>query len=122
MNERLVVIDIPVVYPGASAALGANYAYFVAPMDLILIYVCAAPSVDDSGLTLAVNDDGSAIVSAFSCADADVPGEWSTTHVGGTNTPVRIVAGSKISFTAANAANGTQIVGQMWCLTSEAWQ
>jgi hypothetical protein len=122
MNERLVVIDIPSVYPGASAALGADYAYLIAPMDLLLIYACAAPSVDDSGATLDIEDDGTAIVDDLSVADADVPGEWKSTHVGGTNAPVRIAAGSKISFTGANTANGTTIVGQMWCLTSEAWQ
>lgn len=122
MNERLVVIDLPVVYPGASAALGADYATFIAPMDLVLVYVCAAPSADDTGATLDIEDDGTAIVDDLSVADADVPGEWQSTHVGGTNAPVRIAAGSKISLTAANTDNGTQIIGQMWCLTSEAWQ
>ena len=122
MNERLVVINFPVVYPGASAALGSDYATFVAPMDLELVYACAAPSADDSGGTLDIEDDGTAIVDDLDVSDADTPGEWKSTHVGGSNTPVRIAAGSKISLTAANLANGVQVVGQMWCLTSEAWQ
>jgi len=121
MNDRLVVIDLPVVFPGASSALGANYAYFYAPCDLTVVYVTAAPSVDDTGLTLAINDDGSAIFTAMACADKDVPGTWKTTHMGGSNDPVTIAAGSKVSFTAANAANATMIVGQIWCLTGEEW-
>jgi hypothetical protein len=119
MNERLVAINLPAVYPGASAALGADYAVFTAPCDLVLVYVTAAPSVNDAGLTLDIEDDGTAIVDDLACATAATPGTWKSTHVGGTNTPVRIAAGSKISLTAANAANGTSIVGQMWCLTGE---
>ena len=121
MSDRVVVIDLPTVYPGAAAALGANYAYFYAPVDLTVVYVSAAPSADDAGLTLAINDDGSAVISAFACADKDVPGTWKSKHMGGTNDAVTIAAGSKVSFTAANAANGTQIVGQMWALTGEVW-
>ena len=121
MNNRLVCISVPNVFPGASAALGANYAYFYAPCDLTIVYVSAAPSVDDSGLTLAINDDGSAVISAFSCADADVPGTWKSIHMGGTNTPVHIAAGSKVSFTAANTENATQIVGYIFALTGEEW-
>lgn len=121
MNDRLVAIDLPAVYPGASSALGANYAYYTAPCDLTVVFVTAAPSTDDTGLTLAINDDGTAVIAAFACADADVPGTWKSIHMGGTNTPVQIAAGSKISFTAANAANGTMILGQMFCLTGEEW-
>lgn len=120
MNERLICIPLPCIYPGASAALGANYAYYYCRHDLTIVYVTAAPNTDDADLTLAINDDGSAVIAAFSCADADVPGEWESTHVGGSNTPVTIAAGSKISFTAANAANATSIVGYMLALVGEA--
>lgn len=119
MLERLVTIPLPALYPGSASALGADYAYFYTPLDLTVIYVSAAPSADDAGLTLAVNDDGSAAIAAFSCADADVPGEWESTQVGGTAAPVKIAAGSKISFSAANAANATTIVGYMLALVGE---
>ena len=119
MNERLVVIPIPSVFPGAAAALGADFATVTVPFDLTLVYVTAAPSVDDAGLTLDIEDDGTAIVDDLAIAVAATPGTWKSTHVGGTNAPVRIAAGSKISFTAANAANATSIIGQMWCLTGE---
>lgn len=119
MNERLICIPLPSVFPGASAALGDGYGYYYCRHDLTVVYVSAAPSVDDPGLTLDINDDGTAIIAALSCADADIPGEWESTHVGGTETPVTIAAGSKISFDANAAANATQIVGYILALVGE---
>ena len=119
MNERLVCIPLPGVYPGSGAALGDNYAYFYSRYDMTIVYVSAAPGADDPGLTLDINDDASGVITAISCADADVPGEWESTHVGGAQTPVTIAAGSKISFDANNAANGSQIFGYMLALTGE---
>ena len=117
MNERLVCIDLPVVYPGASAALGADYATFYAPCDLTLVYVSAAPSADDASATLDIEDDGTVVIDDVDVSDADAPGTWKAVGYGGSETPVTIAAGSKISLTAANAANGTQILGQVWALT-----
>ena len=119
MNSRLVCIPLPTLYPGAAAALGANYAYFYAPCDLTVIFVTAAPNTDDAGLTLDINDDGSAAIAAISCADADVPGTWKAKHMGGTNDAVTIAAGSKVSLDANNAANATSIIGSIWALTGE---
>jgi hypothetical protein len=118
MGVKYVPIMSP--YPGASAALGANYIYWTAPTNLTIVGVSAAPSADDTDLTIAVNDDGSATIAAFACADADVPGTWESTHLGGTNDPVYVAADSKISFTAANAANGTQILVVLAILEGEA--
>jgi len=120
MNERLICIPLPCIYPGASAALGANYGYYYCRHDLTIVYVSAAPSTDDADTTLAINDDGSAVIAAFACADADVPGEWESTHVGGSSAPVQIAAGSKISFTASGIGNGVTIVGYMLALVGEA--
>ena len=119
MNERMTYIPLPAVYPGASAALGDNYAYIDCIQGFTIVGVTAAPSADDTGLTLDINDDGSAAISAISCADADVPGTWKSTHVGGTNTPVHVDAGSKLSFDANSAANGTQIMGYLLVITDE---
>jgi len=113
MDERIICIPLPAVYPGASAALGANYAYFTMPCNGTLLYVSAAGAADDTGLALDVNDDGTAIVSAVDCADASAPGTWKSRHYGGSNDPVEIARGSVMSLTAANAANGNTIVGFM---------
>jgi len=119
MNERLVCIPLPAIYPGASAALGDNYAYMYAPCDLTVVYVSAATSADDTGLTLDINDDGTGVITAIDCSDADAPGKWQSTQMGGSETPVKIAAGSKISFDANNAANGNVITGFMFALTGE---
>lgn len=114
MIESRVVIPIPYVYPGAAAALGDNFAYYTAPCSMTIIAVTAAPNVDDSGATLDINDDGTGVITAIDCSDANVPGTWKSTAItGGTETPVTIAAGSKISFDANSAANGTGIIGFM---------
>jgi len=118
MNERMVVLDF--IDGEVGVTLGANFLYFYAPFDLTIVYITAAPSVDDPDLTLDVNDDGSGVITAVSCADQDVPGTWKSTHIsGGTNAPVTIAAGSKVSFDANSAAANTRLFIQIWALIGE---
>ena len=117
MQERLICINLPSVYPGSGSALGADYATFIAPCDMILVYVSAAPSADDAGATLDIEDDGTAIVDDLAEAVKATPGTWKAKGYGGNETPQRIAAGSKISLTAGSIENGVQIVGHMWVLT-----
>lgn len=118
MNERLVSIPIPSVYPGAAAALGDNFTYINVPFDCTIVYVCAGASADDANLTLDINDDGTGVITGIDCADKEDPGEWKSTHVGGAETPVRVAAGSELSFDANNAANATVINGYLLVLAS----
>jgi hypothetical protein len=113
MNERLITIPLPAVYPGAAAALGDAYAAITLPFDVTILEVSAAPSADDTGLTLDINDDGSGVITALACATKATPGTWKSIPMGGTNTPVTVAAGSVITFDANSAANGTQIIGFM---------
>lgn len=117
MKERTVVISFDSGEVGIT--LGANFLYFYTPIDLTVIFASAAPSVDDSGATITLNDDGSATSVAPTCADQNVPGTWKSTHMGGTNAPVFIAAGSLCSLTAAGTAAGTRISMQIWALTGE---
>ena len=117
MNERLVVLNFDEGEVGVT--LGALYRYFYAPCNLTVIYVTASPSVDDADLTVDINDDGTAAISAISCADKDVPGTWKSTAMGGTNAPVVIAAGSLVSLDANDAAANTRIMVQIWALTGE---
>ena len=119
MNERLVTIPIPATYPGASAALGDNFAYYLTQMDLTIVGVTVAPSADDSGLTVDINDDGTGVITGVDASDQNVPGTWKAKGYGGANDPVHVEAGSKLSFDANNAANGTSLVGFILALTSE---
>jgi len=119
MQERLVPLSVTLVNPTEGAALGNLECYIPVPVNCTLVHVTASPRADDTGLTLDVHDDGTAIVSALSCADADVPGEWSSVHTGGTNSPVRIAAGSEISFDLNAAANANVVQVVLWVLVGD---
>lgn len=117
MNERLVVISSTDGEVGVT--LGALYRYFTTPCDLTIIFVTASPSADDADLTIDINDDGSAAISALVCATKATPGAWKSVHMGGANAPVFVAAGSVISLDANSAAADTRIHVQIWALTGE---
>lgn len=121
MNERLLSIPFCMVNPVEGGALGALDYYLNVPMDCMLVYVCAGADTDDSDLTLDINDDASAIVTAMDCADKEDPGEWISTHMGGAETPVLIEAGSELSFDVNGAAVATTLKGYMLVLTSDVY-
>jgi hypothetical protein len=118
MNERLVPLCFTAGETGET--LSTNFLYWYAGVDLEIVGMTCAPSVDDAGLTIDLNDDGSAAVSAVDCSDQDVPGTWYSTHMGGTNTPVHVDADSKMSFDANNAAANTRVHIVVWVLVGEA--
>jgi hypothetical protein len=119
MNEKLVPLAVTLVNPTEGAGLGDLECYIPIPFNCTLVAVTASAREDDTGFTLDVHDDGSAIVAALSAADADVPGEWLSTHAGGTNAPVLIAAGSEISFDANAAANANVMQVVLWLLMGE---
>ncbi len=119
MNERVVIISISDGQVGVT--LGDGFNSFYAPCDLTVVYVTAAPSADDAGLTLDINDDGTGVIEAIACADQNVPGTWKSTAMGGANAPVTIAAGSLVTLDANGAAVNTRIVGQIWALSGEVW-
>jgi hypothetical protein len=107
MHERLNVTSFTLVDPTEGSALGALHYYFDCIVDMTIIGVSVAPEKDQASATLDIDDDGSNVITAISCADADVPGTWKSTGLGGgTNTPVHIDAGSKVSFDVNTAGNG----------------
>jgi len=119
MNERLVVLNFTDGEVGVT--LGDNYRYFTVPSDLTIVYVTASPNADDTDLTIDINDDGAAAIAAVAASDQDVPGRWISTHFGGTQTPVRIAADSKVSFDANDAAANTVVYVQIWALAGESY-
>lgn len=114
MNERLVVMNFRKGQVGIT--LGDAYQYFYAPVDMTVVYMEAGASADDAGLTIDLNDDGSAAIAALACATAATPGRWRSTHVGGTNAPVFIAAGSLCTLDANNAAADTEVAVAIWAL------
>lgn len=121
MNERLVSYTFNLFDPDDSAGLGNLCAYFMLPQGGTLVYASGTPMADDAGCTLDVHDDGAAIITALACAVKAVPGEWISTHCGGTQTPVRIAAGSEITMDLNAIAVGVRFDVQLLFLTGEDW-
>jgi hypothetical protein len=121
MNERLVVYSFSVLNPQDSAALGDLALYFMVPFSATLVYASAGPWDDDTDLTMDLMDDGSAIITAMVCADKEAPGEWISTHAGGTETPVAIAAGSEMTVDFNNAAAANRVDVTFHFLSGESW-
>jgi len=117
MNENLVVMSVKAVNPVEGGALAALDQYMNVPCGCTIVYVCASADTDDAGLTVDINDDGTAIISGIDAADKEDPGEWKSTHFGGDETPVEVAAGSELSFDFNAAANATTVEVQVWALT-----
>lgn len=121
MNETIVVYSLNLTDPDESAALGGSAAFIPMPIQATLVYAAVAPFEDDAGATIDIQDDTTDIVTAIDASDHDVPGEWISTHCGGTQTPVSIAAGSmlEIDINAGAAANRFDVV--LWFLTGSDW-
>jgi len=119
MNERLIVHHITVSDPTEGAAVGQGEAFYIPPLDETIVYACAAPRDDDPGATVDIQDDTADIITAIDASDANVPGTWTSTHLGGSETPQRVAAGSKVEFDINNAAVANQFYITVYALTSE---
>jgi hypothetical protein len=121
MNENLVTYTFSVMNPNDSAAVGDLCLYFMVPFTAKLVYASAAPWEDDSGATMDLHDDGTAIIAALACATKDAPGEWAAKGYGGTNAPVAIAAGSEMTVDFNSAANANRFDVQFVFLAGEGW-
>ena len=121
MNENLITYTFSVTDATEASTLGANAVYFMVPFGATLVYASAAPQDDDALCTVDINDDGSEIVAAIDATDKDVPGEWISTHFGGTETPVEIAAGSVLDLDFNNAAAANRIDVQLLFLQGSTW-
>lgn len=101
--------------------LGADYHSFITPCEMKILFVDAAPSVDDASAAIAIEDDGSAVISGVSCAVKATPGTWKSTAMGGTNDPVTIAAGSVVSLTASDISAGTRVGVRIWFVAGTVW-
>jgi hypothetical protein len=118
MNERLQTISF--VEGETGVTLGDNFRYFTVPFQMTIVAVTCSPSVDDSGATIDINDDGTGVITAIDCSDQNVPGTWKSTHItGGTETPVSVAAGSVLSFDLNNGAANTRVGIVIWYLGGE---
>jgi hypothetical protein len=66
-------------------------------MTIVGVSLCAeAFTGTPSGFDIDVQDDGSDVITAVEADTAGTPGTWKTPHMGGTETPVTIAAGSSV--------------------------
>ena len=121
MNENLVTYTFSVTDATEGNALGANAVYFMVPFGATLVYPSAAPQDDDALLTVDINDDAAEIVAAIDATDKDVPGEWISTHFGGSETPVEIAAGSVLDLDFNNATAANRVDVQLLFLQGSTW-
>ena len=122
MNENLIVVNLTAVDPTEAVSVSdAGAAYTVMPITATLVHVVVSPFEDDGSATMDIQDDGSDIVTGIDASDHDAPGEWATTHTGGTNDPVQVAAGSEISldFNSVSAANRFDV--SLYFLTGAVW-
>lgn len=92
--------------------LGAgSFKHTLPNIPMTLVHVSGYPTVDDAGLTMQVQDDGTDILAAaLDIADTDAaPAEYKSKHLGGTNDPIAIAGGSVIELDFANAAVDTRV-------------
>lgn len=120
MRERLVMINRCLVDPTEGNALGTLEGYIQLPFAYTIVAISCAPQVDDGGLTVDVDDDGTNVISGIDGNDVNVPGRWGTPGYGGTNAPVHIAADSKVSFDVNNAAAATAVYVDMLILVGSA--
>ncbi len=119
MKEGITVLSIMDGEVGVT--LGADYHSFITPCDMTILYVDAAPSVNDADATIDIEDDGTAVIESVSCAVLATPGTWKSTAMGGANDPVVIAAGSVVSLTATDAAANTRIGVRIWFSAGTEW-
>ena len=59
-----------------------------------------------TGCTIDIQDDGTDVIAAITADTALTPGVWQSVHMGGTNAPVHVVAGSEVEIDL-NLTGGT---------------
>jgi hypothetical protein len=118
MNERMIVLALTAGETGTT--LSTTYQYITTLIDMTIVGVAASPNADDTGLTIDINDDGVEAIGAVVCDTKATPGTWKSTHIGGTNAPVRVAAGSVLSLDANNAAANTMVTVHIYALVGEA--
>lgn len=119
MNERLIIIPFAIGDPDNTAAVGDSAWLQYIPFNITIIFVTVAPMEDDTGATIDIQDDTTDIITAIDASDHDVPGTWKSTHMGGTNTPVAVAAGSELEIDINNAAAANRFDGAIWALVGE---
>lgn len=86
----------------AQAQAAANGVHAVkAPVGLTLVGVSVYPEAftgSPTGFNIDIQDDTTDVITAVAANSAGTPGEWKSTHFGGSNAPVAVAAGSVLEI------------------------
>lgn len=122
MNEKLIAYNLSIFDPDDGAgALGDSACMVMVPFGATLVYASVAPHEDDASATMDIQDDTVDIVTAIAAATHLVPGEWISTHCGGTETPVAIDAGSELELDFNSAEPTSRFDVTLLFLLGESW-
>lgn len=68
-------------------------------MTIVGVSVCATVFTGTpTGFDIDIQDDGTDVITAIAAATALTPGTWKSVHMGGTEAPVVIAAGSEVEI------------------------
>jgi hypothetical protein len=74
---------------------------------LVGVTVCAeAFTGSPTGFNIDIQDDAADVITAVAANSAGTPGEWKSTHLGGSNAPISVAAGSVLEVDV-NLTGGT---------------
>lgn len=103
-----------------AAANGVHTLY--APVGLTLVGVTLTAEAftgSPTGFNVDIQDDDVDVITAVAANTAGVSGRWLSTHLGGSNAPVAVAAGSEIEVDV-NFSGGTSPTADydvtLWCL------
>jgi len=76
-------------------------------MTIVGVSLCAeAFTGSPTGFNVDIQDDGTDVVTAVAANTAGTPGTWKSVHMGGSNAPVHVSAGSSVEVDV-NLSGGT---------------
>jgi len=92
---RLISLQVPAL-EDADSVVG-----FEALEDMTIVGVSVNATVftgSPTGFTIDIQDDGTDVIAATAANTALTPGTWQSVHMGGTEAPVHIAAGSEVEI------------------------
>ena len=118
MNENLVVFDFDAQAQDDADSVHAFYA--IKGFTIIGVSLEAESFANTpTGFNIDVQDDGTDVITAVAADTALTPGTWLSTAVGGSETPVKVAAGSEIEIDV-NLVGGSSPTAdyhaQLWVL------
>ncbi len=118
MSDRLVTFTFS--SQAQADADGVHTLYTPLGLTLVGVSVTAeAFTGSPTGFNVDIQDDGADIVTAVAANTAGTPGTWLSTHLGGSETPIAIAAGSEVEVDVNLVGGSTPTADYdvtLWCL------